>query len=346
MPQDVEFDLPFPLRVHQDMEGARSRNLDWVRRQGLVGGERSVDWYASWDMPRLAAYGFPDATGPGLDLCTDAMAFFFIFDDQLDGPLGLAPDRVARVCQGLIDIVHGTGPRHDPDPCSAAFTDLWRRSTDGAPPGWAARVAGEWEYYFAAHAHEAVNRRLGVPADMEQYLQVRRGVAGTALPISLGERAAGLTLSPALLHSPQLRIMREIVIDITLMCNDVYSLEKEEARGDMDNLVLVIEHTRLCTRAEAVAEAQREVHRRCARFQELAREVPAMCAHLALPAARRAAVATYVDVLTAFIRGYHAWETETLRYTTALEALPSSGPGYFENVLGEPGPSSCVPTTD
>jgi hypothetical protein len=26
------------------------------------------------------------------------------------------------------------------------------------------------------------------------------------------------------------------------MYNDVYSLEKEEARGDMDNLVLVIEH--------------------------------------------------------------------------------------------------------
>ncbi|MET7975636.1 hypothetical protein ABZW44_21850 [Streptomyces mirabilis] len=55
MPQDIEFDLPFPLRVSADMESARRRNLDWVRRQGLVGGERSVDWYTSWDMPRLAA---------------------------------------------------------------------------------------------------------------------------------------------------------------------------------------------------------------------------------------------------------------------------------------------------
>jgi len=133
--------------------------------------------------------------------------------------------------------------------------------------------------------------------------------------------------------------MREIAIDITLMCNDVYSLEKEEARGDMDNLVLVLEHTRRCTREEAIGAAQGEVGRRCARFEELAAEVPAMCAHLALPAAQRAAVSTYVDVLTAWICGYHAWETETLRYTTALEVLPRSGPGYFENVLGEPDPA-------
>jgi pentalenene synthase/avermitilol synthase len=341
MPQDVAFDLPFPLRVHRDMEGTRVRNLDWVRRHGLVGGERSMDWYTSWDMPRLAAYGFPDATGPGLDLCTDAMAFFFVFDDQLDGPLGQAPDRVARVCQGLIDIIHGTSSRHGDDPCSVAFADLWRRSNDRASPGWAARVAGEWEYYFAAHAHEALNRRRGVPADLEQYLQVRRGIAGTTLPLSLGEHAAGVTLPPAVFHSPQLRIMRETAIDITLMCNDVYSLEKEEARGDMDNLVLVLEHARHCTREEAVAAAQREVHRRCTRFQELAREVPAMCTHLALPDARRAAVTIYVDVLSAWISGYHAWETETLRYTTALEVLPRTGPGYFENVLEDPAPTDA-----
>lgn len=336
MPQDVPFDLPFPLRVHENMEDARGRNLDWVRRHALVGGERSMNWYTSWDMPRLAAYSFPDATGPGLDLCTDAMAFFFVFDDQLDGPVGLVPDRVAQICQGLIDVVHDGGHSHGGDPCSAAFADLWRRSTDGAPPGWVARTAGEWEYYFAAHAHEAVNRRRGTPTDLEHYLQVRRGVAGTALPLSLGERAAGLTLPAAVFHSPQLRIMREIAIDITLMCNDVYSLEKEEARGDMDNLVLVLEYTQHHARAQAVVAVQTEVQRRYARFQELAGEIPAMCGQLALPAAQQLSVATYVDVLTAWMRGYHAWEIETLRYTTALEVLPRSGPGHFENLVEAP----------
>ncbi|MFD4948713.1 terpene synthase family protein [Streptomyces sp. NPDC058239] len=56
-----------------------------------------------------------------------------------------------------------------------------------------------------------------------------------------------------LLHGPQLRIMREIAVNITLMCNDVYSSEKEEARGNMDSLVLVLQRAQGCSRDEAVA---------------------------------------------------------------------------------------------
>lgn len=58
---------------------------------------------------------------------------------------------------------------------------------------------------------------------MQEYLQVRRGVAATDLPISLGERAALIDVPPEAFHSPHLRIMRELAIDITFMCNDVYS---------------------------------------------------------------------------------------------------------------------------
>lgn len=33
-----------------------------------------------------------------------------------------------------------------------------------------------------------------------------------------------------------------------MMCNDVYSLEKEEARGDMENLVLITQQAQDCSR--------------------------------------------------------------------------------------------------
>ncbi|MFE5588180.1 hypothetical protein [Kitasatospora sp. NPDC056531] len=80
MPQDVEFELPFVLRISPDLEGARRRNLLWVQQHRLVSGDRALGWYRSWDMPRLAAYGFPHARGPELDLCADTMAFFFVFE--------------------------------------------------------------------------------------------------------------------------------------------------------------------------------------------------------------------------------------------------------------------------
>ncbi|SOE24959.1 hypothetical protein SAMN05442782_1634 [Streptomyces sp. OK228] len=165
---------------------------------------------------------------------------------------------------------------------------------------------------------------------METYLQVRRGIA---LTLSLAERAAGITVPATAFHSPPLRIMRDIAVDVPMMCNDVYSLEKEEAHGDMNNLVLVIEHTRRCSWDEALTAARREVEDRCARFQELAQQVPPMCAQLALPERERAAVDTYMQVMGAWMSGYHAWQTQTRRYTTAPQVLPSTGPGCFDEVL-------------
>ncbi|MFE2276681.1 terpene cyclase [Streptomyces sp. NPDC059454] len=333
MPQDIDFALPFPLRVSADLEGARVRNLHWVQQQGLVTSQAGLEWYVSWDMPRLAAYGFPYAQGPELDLAADVMGFFFVFDDQLDGPLSRRPEKVARICQKLIDIVHGAAPGPGVDPCSRAFAGLWQRSRQGAPAGWVARVAHEWEYYFAAQAHEAAGRLRGIPADMDTCLQVRRGIAGTALTISCGELAAHLDVPAAAFHSPQLRLMREIAVDVPLMCNDVYSLEKEEARGDMDNLVLVLEHTHQYTRPQAVEAARREVTTRIARFQHLADKVPALCAQFGLEPHQQATVERYAGVMTAWMSGYHAWQTETLRYTHTNQTLPPSGPGYFDNIL-------------
>ncbi|MFV8133007.1 terpene synthase family protein [Streptomyces syringium] len=321
MPQDIEFELPFEPQINPGLEGCRRRNLDWVRSLGLVEQPEALNRYLSWDLPRLAAYGFPQLQGPDLDICADALTFFFLFDDQFDGPLGRAPDRVAQVCQDFIDIIHGAALPSDAAPCLAAFDDIWHRSTHGAPPGWTPRVTHEWEYYFAAHAHEALNRCAGVPASMEEYLQVRRGIGATNLPVSLGERAAGICIPLAAFHSPQLRIMREIVLDVTMMCNDVYSLEKEEAQGDMDNLVLVIEHEQRCSRNESVAAASHEIHRKSAHFLQLARAVPSMITRLGFTPQQRAAVERYVEMLTSWFTGYHAWETETLRYTKASKGV-------------------------
>ncbi|MFE7647456.1 hypothetical protein [Streptomyces phaeoluteigriseus] len=120
----------------------------------------------------------------------------------------------------------------------------------------------------------------------------------------------------------------------------MYSLDKEEARGDTDNLGLVIEHTQRCIRDEAITAAVREVRDRCARFQQLARQVPAVCSQLGLTGPEQAAVDTYIHLMGPWMSGYHAWETQTRRYTTATHVLPSTGPGYFNGVLRAQPPSS------
>ncbi|MGW5768864.1 terpene synthase family protein [Streptomyces longwoodensis] len=348
MPQDMTFGLP-AAHIGPGLDAARRHHLDWVRRTGLAADDRSLAWYVSWDMPRLAALGFPHARGPALDLLADAMGFFFVFDDQFDGPLGRDPAAADRVCRTLIDIAHGAPPPPGVDPCTAAFADIRARSTDGAHPAWTARTAHEWEYYFAAQAHEARGRLRGTPPDLATYLEVRRGVAATDLPLSLGERAAGLAVPASAFHSPELRLMRRAAIDVTLMCNDVYSLEKEEARGDMDNLVLVLERARHLTRGRALTAARGEVTRRLRRFDRLAAQVPALCTQLALTEREQADVAAYVRVMTAWMSGYHTWQTETHRYRDAPRIVPPSGPGHLDQHLSAWGhdvwPPAATPPT-
>ncbi|MFD9476945.1 MULTISPECIES: hypothetical protein [Streptomyces] len=151
MPQAIGFHLPFPSLLGPDPEGARQHNPARVRGMGVVGEGRSPQWQAPWDMPLLAAHGFPRAQGPALDLCADAMAFFFVSDvfvsdDRFDGPLGQDPARAATECRQLIDIVHGASPAAGADACSVAFADLSAHSLDGTHPSRVARppVSSVW----------------------------------------------------------------------------------------------------------------------------------------------------------------------------------------------------------
>ncbi|MFG2664529.1 hypothetical protein ACGFY6_09805 [Streptomyces sp. NPDC048387] len=104
-------------------------------------------------------------------------------------------------------------------------------------------------------------------------------------------------------------------------------------RSLASHLVLVIEHAQHRTREEAVASARQEVDQRAGRFQELDRQVPTMCEQLGLTDRERAAVDTYMQIMGAWMSGYHAWQTQTRRYTTAPHILPNTGPGYFDRLL-------------
>ncbi|MGW1996481.1 hypothetical protein [Embleya sp. NPDC001921] len=111
----------------------------------------ALDWYASWDMPLLAALGFPHASGPRW---TCARTRWRSSSSSTTSsttrwartlPAWLAPARASSTSSRT----PRASPGREQDPCTAAFADVWRRSLDGAPLGWAARAAHEWEYVAA-----------------------------------------------------------------------------------------------------------------------------------------------------------------------------------------------------
>ncbi|MBZ4324220.1 terpene synthase family protein, partial [Streptomyces huiliensis] len=314
------------------LEEARAGNRAWARAHRMADGPEATALYDSWDLARVSACMYPYATGPGLRLVTDHMGFWYPFDDQFDSPLGLDPAATARACDELIDVVHHgtTGPR--PTAAARAFADIRRRAFDGMPPAWRARTAHDWEYYFASYAQESAARLAGTVPDFPTFLRLRIGVSAMSVVCDLVERIGGYEVPAAAFHSLPLIELRRLTEELPCLANDVYTLDREEPRGDVVNLVLVLEREGARSRAAAIDTAYALVNDRLARFDALKRAIPDLARTLGLDARRRAAVERYARDLEFLVSGYMAWGADTHRHFPET-VVPPDRPGYPENLL-------------
>ncbi|MFE0186906.1 hypothetical protein [Streptomyces sp. NPDC058989] len=258
MPQDVEFTLPFTTRISPDVAAARARSLDWCRRRGLVTNPVDEARFRHWDIAGLMAAWTPDAGGDRLDLAVEAVLVATFLDDQFDGPLARQTRRVRAVCDAFHDVMATSGEAHDgAGPLVAAFAEVWRGLCRGASAAWIDRTAVHWGWYFDAYAEEADNRARRRLPPVEEYFALRRKSGFVYAMIDLSQKAHGFELPRHAYDDPVLRRMLDITADVVDTLNDVHSVEKEESRGDLHNLVLVIERESGCGRRESIMRIQR-----------------------------------------------------------------------------------------
>jgi hypothetical protein len=310
VPQDVDFALPFAARANPAADRARAHHLAWVRAHGLIRDEAALRRYAAWRLTDLAAYAYPDAAEDDLCLATDAVCLGFPLDDLFDGPLGRRPRQAARLATELAAIPYrppGAAPRVDL-PLTRAYADVWRRSAEGMSDAWRQRAAASYARFFRAYVREARNRALGVVPDEASYLALRREAVGTGPCFDLIERAGRFEL-PARAHgSRELALLTRCAGEIVFLCNDVHSLEREEAQGDPHNLVLIRRRRSGATRAAALAHVRALIAARARLFTALTARVAAAGPGGRDPAAR------YAAGLADWIAANQRWGTTTVRY--------------------------------
>jgi pentalenene synthase len=316
MPRGTDVSIPFHPRISADVRRAAQHHLEWPLSFGLLTTDSASQRHSQANYPELAARLHPTAAGDELDLAVNEMSWFFIFDDYFDGTCGepdAAPEMIAAVTAVL------DRPLIAPvQPIALAFADLWRRSREGMSPAWQIRTAHHWRTCFTAHLREAANRRDGRPPGMHEYLTIRRATIGIQPVLDLAERIGRLEVSPRAFTGHHLTAMRHLATDIVLIHNDICSVEKEQAIGDMNNIVLIIEHENSCSQHDAVEAACAILREHIERYLEIEHGLSRANWDLVPTADDQAALEHYRDeILRPLIRGAYDWTEHTGRYDQA-----------------------------
>ncbi|MGG8405491.1 terpene synthase family protein [Streptomyces sp. 12297] len=311
-----DLDLPFPERVSPDVERARRRSLRWMHDRGLL-SSRDLAAYDVLRLDQLAARAYPFATGEALDLMTDWMGWFFVFDDQFDSPLGRDPGRVAAIAAATVDVMDG-GPRTGPpDPLKDTFRELWERSAAGMSPAWRRRHRDSWTRFISGYAGEAADRDASGPPAPARYMTVRRATIGTDSCFDLVERLTGMEIPPEARACERLTTMADLSSEVVALTNDLASLGKELASGEFHNIVPVLQSATGCTAEEAAREAVRMVAERVGEFRRLAAGIDEVRREHRLTAGGEEAVHRLVCCMEDWMRATRDWSLLTGRYSEA-----------------------------
>ena len=312
MPQGVILHIPFPRRKSPDAERAHRVHLGWPRSHGLLPDARAVRRHLMGSYADVAARFHPTATGDDLDLAVDQQSWYFLFDDLFDGPAGTDADRVRELTGDVAAALDGSGvPRH---PLARAFADLWARSITGMSAVWRARAAADWRAYLGGYVDEALARGGRRLPRFTDHLALRTHTIGALPVLDMAERVGHYECPARALDSSLVDEMRRLAVEVVILDNDIVSVEKEDAVGDV-NLVLLLESERGCSRAEAVDRMCVMVAERSDRFVALERELPALAHGLGLDGGERAALERYDrDALRTLMRGAYDWDQQAERY--------------------------------
>jgi hypothetical protein len=332
---DTLWDLVTPVSPHAGQ--ANEHVLAWVRAQGLVGSDGAERRLAAVRLGDFAARVYPTATLDGLLLATDWIAWLDFLDDQNDDRGAQDPQRLEDFLAGIVRITSagatGTEGR-DPatGPIGAALKDLWDRTRTVTGSRLRRRLRLHLMEYFAGNLQQSAYRLRGDVCDLTDYAALRRAAGGVLVTFDLAECIGGAELPPALYYSRTCQRLLAAAGDVVCWTNDVLTVEKEAAAGDLLNLVTVLEADRSCTRGAALVQARDLVGGRLQDFRRSERTLPDLCGALELDPAEREALTSWAGLLRAWMRGHADWGLTTSRY-----GGPAAGPGRLEDLIPGPG---------
>ncbi|WNG52986.1 terpene synthase [Archangium minus] len=299
---------------------------------GLATTDTALRYLEAWNWGRLTGHCLPTARGADLELATDWMTWGFLYDDQFAGPLGNQPARVARITENMIGVLYATSAAPKEDACARGITDILQRLESKMSAAWMARFRDDLKWYFLGVLRMTTFRNRLSQIDTRTAFEIRRLDIGMGAVIDLIEVAEGFELPEALFGTTQIQTLRQCVIDIVIMQNDVFSLPKDRHQQEV-NVVLAMERSENLTTAQALARTSALVDEKVQEFLAVKAGMPAFYETLGLGATDRARMDRYLHCLELMIHGCVYSHAECVRYSTRSEhTQPIAGRGFIQDL--------------
>jgi hypothetical protein len=322
---------PFPSNLNVHVEAVHRHSMEHVQRLRLIQQEQALSRFSVARFAWAAARSYPDTDYVELAWVNDWLVWLFMFDDQFDdGTLGADPEAMKFIMRGLFNLLSDqlvpVEHLEQHSPIAAALLDFWQRAP-GATPAWRARFQQHLADYFASYLWEANNRASGRIPGVDAYIANRQRSGGLPTCFDLIELSEHVVLSPDVAANPTYQTLSLIANNVVCWVNDLFSFRKERARGEVNNLVLVVQHARGRTLQEAVVVVNNMITREVQHFLAVEQQ---LC--LYQPETYEA-LKKYLRVFRGWMRGNLDWSLETLRYTEVEETVPGQPVSYLEPLL-------------
>lgn len=315
---------------------AESHARSWVRAFDLVRSDRAKERFDKTAAGELAARVYASAVS-SLKLATaaDWIGWLFFLDDQLDeGHVGKDPAAAHAFLQPLAESLSEKPANRPPDgsPLRAALSDIRRRMLPTMPVAWQRRFTRHVADYLNGCEWEAANRAHGRVPSLDEFPS-RRRMAGAIWPsLDLLEFVTDEPLPDRVYGDPLFAEMCEAAADVVCWTDDVLTLDKERAHGDVHNLVIVLEHATGCTTTAAMMRASHHIDSRLADFMRCERRHPGMLDRLGVDGPGQQATQQYVTGLRNWMRGHLDWGLHTIRYHSVEHTATGLAPAYLETL--------------
>ncbi|CAG8487292.1 16173_t:CDS:1 [Cetraspora pellucida] len=229
---------------------------EWAKKFDLIMEKTADKKFKGSKFGLLICYIFPTVSFERRCLAIDFFNWLFFVDDLVDNKKDLKdnPEKIKIELDKFKTILDNKSlPGVLQSSISIALWDVWSRMKKITSEKWQLKFRNTVLLYFDACYLNALNKRShNLPNSVEEYSKIRRHSGAVMTSFNLIEPLLEIQISQ---NNIDLQNLVNYCNDHICFINDLYSLKKELTKGEVDNIIVILQHSNHYSLREAIDHA-------------------------------------------------------------------------------------------